>query len=666
MSEQTGNDSLPPLDQPADASPDQTHAAYRVLARKYRPADFTTLIGQEALVRTLSNAIRTGRLAQAYVLTGVRGVGKTTTARISARCLNCTGPDGQGGPTVEPCGVCDNCRAIAEDRHVDVFEMDAASRTGVGDIRELIESVRYRPTSARYKIYIIDEVHMLSTGAFNALLKTLEEPPEHVKFIFATTEIRKVPVTVLSRCQRFDLRRVTAETLAAHFTRISQTEQASVDDAAIRLIARAADGSVRDGLSLLDQAIAQAGAGRGSDGTVDETQVRTMLGLADRGIVFDLFDAVMKGNIKTALGLLGDQYTAGADPVVVLNDMLELTHWLTRLKVTPESADDPLAAESERVRGRAMAEGLSVAVLSRTWQMLLKGVSEARSASAPLQAVEMVLIRLAYAATLPTPAEALARGGQGGPAPQTPPPASGPAPSSAPPGGSGPSAAAQPASSAPPPATPMARVGNGAPVPTPAPTMAPAPTPAPSAPPQQETPPWAQAAPQNAPMARYGDGGGMPPPETFEALVALFKRRKEGILHVNLERNVHLVRYDAQACRLEFRPTANAPKDLAGQVSKLLGDWTGRRWGVMVSNAEGAPTILEQTLTGAQANPLVQAILVAFPQATIGTVRDLEGANSNSLPMAPPPEMDDFDGDPDGYGAYDPSIDHAFDSEDGF
>jgi DNA polymerase-3 subunit gamma/tau len=670
MSEQTGDDTLPPCDIPAAAAQahgpeakgaeQQANPAYRVLARKYRPADFTTLIGQEALVRTLSNAIRTGRLAQAYVLTGVRGVGKTTTARIIARCLNCTGVDGKGGATVEPCGVCDNCRAIAEDRHVDVFEMDAASRTGVGDIRELIESVRYRPTSARYKIYIIDEVHMLSTGAFNALLKTLEEPPEHVKFIFATTEIRKVPVTVLSRCQRFDLRRVTVETLAAHFTRISQTEQATIEDGAIRLIARAADGSVRDGLSLLDQAIAQAGAGSGGEGVVGEEQVRTMLGLADRGLVFDLFDAVMKGDIKTALTLLGEQYNAGADPVVVLNDMLELTHWLTRLKVTPESADDPLAAEAERVRGQAMAQSLSVAILTRTWQMLLKGVAEARSAGAPLQAVEMVLIRLAYAANLPTPGEALARLQQGGAVPtgagaQA---SAAPSPQAAGPTGQRPSPPHTP--QAPLPAPSMARVGNGPPVATPAPQM----VPPQSVPSVQEPPPWAEAAPQTDSYGRQ-NAASAPPPEDFSGLVALFGKRREELLKVNLERNVHLVRYDPRACRLEFRPTEHAPKDLAGQVSKLLGEWTGRRWGVMVSNAAGEPTLLERTLTGAQANPLVQVILTAFPQAKIGVVRDLQGANSNSLPMAPPPDPDDFDGDLDSYGAYDPSIDYAFDSFNG-
>jgi len=319
----------------ADTTADLGPGPYRVLARKYRPTSFETLIGQEALVRTLTNAFGSGRLAHAYMLSGVRGIGKTTTARIIARALNCIGPDGNGGPTASPCGVCEHCRAIAEDRHVDVIEMDAASRTGVNDIRELIDAVPYRPVSARYKVYIIDEVHMLSNNAFNALLKTLEEPPEHVRFVFATTEIRKVPVTVLSRCQRFDLRRLDAETLTGHFAAIVEKEGATVSEAALRLIARAADGSVRDGLSLLDQAISHG------VGAVDEEAVREMLGLADRSITFDLLDSVLRGDIGAALELLAGQYEAGADPVMVVSDMLELTHWLTRIKVVPDSADAP-------------------------------------------------------------------------------------------------------------------------------------------------------------------------------------------------------------------------------------------------------------------------------------------------------------------------------------
>lgn len=620
----------------ATASGTSGPAAYRVLARKYRPSDFTTLIGQDALVRTLSNALQSGRLAQAYVLTGVRGVGKTTTARIIARALNCIGPDGQGGPTIQPCGVCESCRAIAEDRHVDVIEMDAASRTGVNDMREILDGVRYRPTSARYKVYIIDEVHMLSTAAFNALLKTLEEPPEHVKFIFATTEIRKVPVTVLSRCQRFDLRRVGADLLAGHFRRIVETEGAAVEDAALALLARAADGSVRDGLSLLDQAIAHAGA-VGGGGTVTEAQVREMLGLADRGQVFDLFDALMRGDIASALAVLADQHAAGADPVVVLNDLLDLTHWLTRLKATPQAAEDPMLGEAERVRGREMAEKLSMAVLTRTWQMLLKAVAEARMAGNPMQATEMALIRLTYAADLPTPADVVAK------APPRGPVGSAPSGGGMPPGPSG-------AVSAPP-------AGEGVPRsrPSPGPLNSPASAPQPqaarpavSAPPSPQSgpamvPPWedmpsALPAYDGPPEPPPHDGGGLPPgpaaaggasaPVSFDRLVAMFKSRREAVLSVHLERDVHLVRYEPG--RLEYRPTPQAPQDLAARVAKCLNLWTGQRWAVLTSTAVGDPTLFEQTMTGAKAHPLVQAALRAFPSASIGTIRDLEP--SDDLP----------------------------------
>ncbi|HWT95971.1 MAG TPA: DNA polymerase III subunit gamma/tau, partial [Terriglobales bacterium] len=386
----------------ADNLPSETatgDGGYRVLARKYRPTGFSSMIGQEALVRTLTNAIAQGRLAHGFMLTGVRGVGKTTTARILARCFNCIGPDGTGGPTVTPCGVCDNCRAIAEDRHVDVIEMDAASRTGIDDIRELIEGVRYRPVSARYKVYIVDEVHMLSEKAFNALLKTLEEPPAHVKFIFATTEIRKVPVTVLSRCQRFDLRRIEADELAAHFARISTKEGAKITPQALALIARAADGSARDGLSLLDQAIAL------SDGEITETEIRDMLGLADRTQLFDLYDKIMRGDIAAALAQLAAMYHGGADPVVVIQDLLDLTHWLTRAKITPDVLNQPTTPEAERRLGEALSAQLSVPILSRTWQMLLKGLTEVQQAPQPLAAAEMVLIRLTHAAQMPTPGE---------------------------------------------------------------------------------------------------------------------------------------------------------------------------------------------------------------------------------------------------------------------
>src|SRR5579883_205518 len=387
--------------------------AYRVLARKYRPSTFAELIGQEAMVRTLSNAIATGRIAHSFILTGVRGVGKTTTARIMARALNCIGPDGTGGPTIAPCGTCEHCRAITEDRHVDVIEMDAASRTGVDNIRDLTDGIRYKPVSARFKVYIIDEVHMLSKAAFNALLKTLEEPPPDVKFIFATTEIQKVPVTVLSRCQRFSLRRVPAELLEQHYGKILEAEKVAAEPAAVALVARAADGSVRDGLSLLDQAIALSGGG-----TISEASVRDMLGIADKGLVFDLLETVLKGDAAHALERLGSLYDGGADPILVIQDLLDLVHFLMRLKLTPTAGEGDPAMEGERGRGQPLAAKLSVPVLARAWQMLLKGLQEAQTAPSPLQAAEMVLVRLAYVADLPAPADVVkALSGDGAAAP---------------------------------------------------------------------------------------------------------------------------------------------------------------------------------------------------------------------------------------------------------
>ncbi|HRJ67616.1 MAG TPA: DNA polymerase III subunit gamma/tau, partial [Alphaproteobacteria bacterium] len=386
-----------------DSAPAGKPAEYRVLARKYRPQNFSELKGQDALVRTLSNAIETGRIAHAFMLTGVRGVGKTTTARIVARALNC-----EKGPTITPCGVCEQCRAIAEDRHVDVLEMDAASRTGVDDIREIIDSVQYAPVSGRYKVFIIDEVHMLSKAAFNALLKTLEEPPEHVKFVFATTEIRKVPVTVLSRCQRFDLRRIGADVLEAYFMEIAAKENVEAEQTAVALIARAADGSARDGLSLLDQAISR------EQGKVTEEQVRSMLGLVDRSVTFDLFEALQKGQSGEAMGYLDALYKGGADPLMVLQDLLELTHYLTKVKVSPDMARDQALPEAERVRGAALAKALSVPVLTRTWQMLGKGIAEVQQAFSPQQALEMVLIRLLFAAEFPTPGDLIKQVRDGG------------------------------------------------------------------------------------------------------------------------------------------------------------------------------------------------------------------------------------------------------------
>ncbi|MHA1529728.1 MAG: DNA polymerase III subunit gamma/tau, partial [Alphaproteobacteria bacterium] len=380
--------------------------AYQVLARKYRPGHFGDLIGQEAMVKTLTNAFAHDRIAHAFILTGVRGVGKTTTARIIAKGLNCTARD--DGPTIDPCGTCDACVSIAEGRNVDVLEMDAASNTGVDNMREIIDSVRYRAAAARFKVYIIDEVHMLSISSFNALLKTLEEPPEHVKFIFATTEIRKVPVTVLSRCQRFDLRRIEPEAMMAHLRGIAGAEGASISDEALALITRAAEGSVRDALSLLDQAIAH-GHGAGAGEETGAAEVRAMLGLADRGRVFDLFEAIMRGDAKAALEELGAQYADGADPGVVLRDLAELTHWVSVLKISAEAAEDPTVSATERARGQDLAGRLSMRVLTRAWQMLLKAIEEAPIAPSAMMAAEMAVIRLTHVADLPPPEELVRR-----------------------------------------------------------------------------------------------------------------------------------------------------------------------------------------------------------------------------------------------------------------
>jgi DNA polymerase-3 subunit gamma/tau len=592
-------------------APSSDSGAYQVLARKYRPTDFTSLIGQEAMVRTLTNAIAAGRLAHAFVLTGVRGVGKTTTARIIARALNCIGPDGTGGPTAAPCGVCANCKAIAQDRHVDVMEMDAASRTGVDDIREIIDGVRYRPTSARFKIYIIDEVHMLSKNAFNALLKTLEEPPEHVKFIFATTEIRKVPVTVLSRCQRFDLRRIEVQRLADHFKGICDKEGAKISEAALHLIARAADGSVRDGLSILDQAIAMA------EGEIGEDLVRDMLGLADRSQGFDLLEKTLKGDTPGALNQLSSMYQDGADPAAVLNDLLEIVHFLTRAKLVAETLNDPAVPEIERVRGKELADGLGMGALARAWQMLLKGVGEVQHAPNAIQATEMVIVRLAHAATLPTPEEAIRKlaDGTGVAAPAAPAPAaSAPAPS---PQASGTQASGTPASGAPqaaPPSPPPSSPSDGGAARA---MTQPAPEPEPDYDPRPE--------PEPAPTAEAGDGG-RPRLETFNDLVALAAQMKEGILQSHMVSLVHLVTFEPG--RMEFRPAQGAPDSLAGDLGKFLQSVTGERWMVTVSNEEGQPTLADQRAKAQAAeksevseHPLVKAVMEAFPGAEISDVR---------------------------------------------
>lgn len=379
---------------------EENNNQYVALARKYRPQKFEDLLGQDALVQTLTNAIQNNRLHHAYILTGIRGVGKTTTARLIARAINCIGADGQGGPTIHPCGECENCRAIAEDRHIDVIELDAASKTGVDDMREILDGVRYKPVSARYKVYIIDEVHMLSKSAFNALLKTLEEPPAHVKFIFATTEIRKVPVTILSRCQRFDLERLSIETLMTLFRKVLQAENVHFEDEALRLVARAADGSARDGLSMLDQAIVLG------NGEVAVNAVKNMLGLADRQQTFALYEKLLEGDIATTLQLLEQQYTNGATPMLILQDMIDITHLLAKVIILPDFVNDASVSENDREMCKKLS-AVPISILSKIWQMLIKGLSEIQYANIQIDALEMILMRIAYSASLPSPADLL-------------------------------------------------------------------------------------------------------------------------------------------------------------------------------------------------------------------------------------------------------------------
>ena len=572
-----------------------TETAYRVLARKYRPATFADLIGQEAMVRTLRNAFEADRIAHAFVLTGVRGVGKTSTARIIAKGLNCVGPDGKGGPTIEPCGVCEACVAIAEGRHVDVMEMDAASRTGVGDIREIIDGVAYRAASARYKVYIIDEVHMLSTSAFNALLKTLEEPPAHVKFIFATTEIRKVPVTVLSRCQRFDLRRIEPEAMMANLAKIAEAEAVKVAPDALAVITRASEGSLRDAQSLLDQAIAHGG------GETTAAEVRAMLGLADRGRVLDLFQNVMAGDARAALAELAAQYAAGADPMAVLRDLAEVTHWVSMVRLAPEAADDPTVGPDERARGLELAGRLQMRVLTRTWQMLLKALEEVAIAPNAMMAAEMAIIRLTHVADLPSPEELVRRLSDA-------PAAAGPAPA---PGGGG-------------------RVARGSAAPMTAPVTAPrAAAAAPAA--QEVAPP----APVAGPLARY---------ERFDDVVGLVRARRDVSLLVEIEEGVRLVRYAPG--RIEFEPADTAPPDLAARLAQRLQLWTGARWGVAVVGSGGGDTIAEvrarekgDLRARSLEHPMVQAVLAAFPGAEIREVRPADALAS--VPVEAGDEDDD-------------------------
>jgi len=583
---------------------------YRVLARRYRPASFRDLIGQDALVRTLTNALDQGRMPQAFVLTGVRGTGKTTTARIIARALTCVGPDGDGGPTAEPCGRCTHCTAIAEDRHLDVIEMDAASRTGVDDIRDIIDGVSYRPVSARRKIYIVDEVHMLSRQAFNALLKTLEEPPEHITFVFATTEIRRVPVTVLSRCMRFDLRRVDHETLAGHLRWIAERESITAEDEALAMMARAADGSVRDALSLMDQAVALEGE------RITAAQVKQMLGLADRTRVYDLYDAALAGRAEDALAVLGEMYAAGADPATVLQDLLDVTHTLTRFQVAGDAEVMAGLPETERTRGRQMAEALTTPQLTRNWQILLKGLQETQAAPEPRQAAEMVLIRLMYAAELPPPGEVVKqlRGQATGTQP-----AGG---SASAPAASG-HAAAPPAQGAQPaPGGETARAGDtvqgghgdgvraaaggdgdsgGGPRP------------------RAEAPAEPERGPRDGPQPHAERA---PEPSSLHAIVQLCYQHTEPRLAAELRRTVRPVR--VAPGKVEVSPTAEAPADLAGRLTRCLNTWTGRTWVVTLTDEPGEPTLQEQDREAEEAerrdvlaHPTVQRILETFPGAEL-------------------------------------------------
>ena len=590
--------------------------AYRVLARKYRPSSFENLYGQEPMVQTLQNAFETGRIAQAWMLTGVRGVGKTTTARILARGLNYEIPGEIDRPTIhlDKPGV--HCQAIMEGRHVDVIEMDAASHTGIGDIREITEAARYRPANARYKVYIIDEVHMLSNAAFNGLLKTLEEPPEHVKFIFATTEIRKVPVTVLSRCQRFDLRRIESSTLVSLLRSISDKESINISDEALSLIARAGEGSARDSLSLLDQAIAH-GAGR-----IEADEVRQMLGLADRGRVIDLFEHVMRGDVASALNELKAQYDVGADPAVVLSDLADFTHLVTRLKAVPKAGDESSVTETERLRGREFAEKLSMRILSRSWQVLLKGINEVQNAPKPLAAADMVLVRLCYAADLPDPEEALKLLKSGKFSPALPAGSGGAAPQG---GGSGPSASGSPTGGG---SAPQLRaVAGGQPV--------------------QAIGGQPQSAPQ---MRRAAEVHEKIAIRSWQEVAELAARMKDIPVKVSVERALRLVNFEPG--KIEVQPTEHASADAAGELGRKLTEWTGRRWIVAVSREQGRPTLHEekeanqrQLVSDAHSDPEVAKLMAVFPGARVVNVRILKQEEDILLEAAvETPDLEDMDG----------------------
>ena len=569
---------------------------YRVLARKYRPQNFDELIGQDTLVRTLKNAITSGRVAHAFMLTGVRGVGKTTTARIIAKALNYIGPDGTSGATTENTEDCPLCQAISEDRHPDVIEMDAASRTGVDDIREILDGVRYAPTEARYKIYVIDEVHMLSKNAFNALLKTLEEPPAHVKFIFATTEIRKVPITVLSRCQRFDLQRIDIDVLSQHFTKICDLEKFKAEDDAIAMIARAADGSVRDGLSLLDQAMAL------SDDTITATQIQDMLGLADRAQNLDLLEKALGGDMKGALEIMDHIHKNGGAPSVIIQDLLDLTHLLTKFRAVPDLDDVNKSLSADQlIRAKELSGKISMPSLSKTWQILLKGLNEVNTAPNPQNAAEMVIIRLAYAADLPDPADLIKR------------------------------LKNQPTNSAPQPSAQATGTGGGAP------------TASSSVHTQNFTPPQptgriiqTSASGQGQEVARAAPTLSIvPEPQAITAInkiedmIALLEQNKEILLSSQLYTFAHPIKIEQG--RFEFRQQEGALPDLSQRLTRTLKEITGDHWVIVISNGKGTPTLHEieernrlQELEDVAKIPMVDNILKAFPDAQLSKILHAE------------------------------------------
>jgi len=573
---------------------DAATSPYLVLARKYRPRDFTTLVGQDAMVQTLGNAFKQNRIHHAFILTGVRGVGKTTTARILARAFNYQDASGPH-PTLDLAVEGEHCRAIIEGRHVDVIEMDAASNTGINDIREIIDSVKYAPSSAPYKVYVIDEVHMLSTAAFNGLLKTLEEPPPYVKFIFATTEIRKVPVTILSRCMRFDLRRITPEIMTAYLQSILNQEGIACEPEALAMIVRAGEGSARDNLSLLDQAIAHG------NGAVSAETVRAMLGLGDRARIIDLFEQVMGGAIAEALDTLRQLYDLGADPQTLIADLCEFTHLVTRMKIVPAAADDVSLTPDERSRGAAMAGRLSMRALTRAWQILFKGHEEISRAANGLQAAEMALIRLAYAADLPSPDDLIAKLSN---QPASP---AGPAPAalSRPSGGGGASALRL----------------------EPAPSYAPEPA---SAPQLAPSPPSA--------LASVG---------SYKELIALAQAKRDVLVKLALEASMRPISFEQG--RIEVALADGADPGIIATLSARLQAWTGQRWLVNVSSKPPEGLTLrqqaEQRQEAAQAaaheDPLVKAILETFPGARVVnvTLRDEAAAGADALP--PPHEEDD-------------------------